>query len=166
LRDSIARAPAGASNRSAATRLPAPASRSWMSQSDCIRQGSRHPQQRCPSARQRRTQVREHRDFSGSNGMHIVRVRFLPAELATRLTAPRFPAQRSTSALSDRSFVASIRISRISVPLRASKHQVERKKDLARSSPLPSLPERVAKTFGPLCSPIAGERAAARRPRK
>jgi hypothetical protein len=52
--------------------------------------------------------------------MHIVSVRFPLAELAIRPTGPRFPAQGSKSAGSDRSFVGSVRISRISVPLRAT----------------------------------------------
>src|SRR4051812_21396829 len=57
---------------------------------------------------------------AGRTAMHIVSVRDSPAELAIRLTEPRFPAQGSKSAGGDRSFVGSIRISRISVPLRAT----------------------------------------------
>ena len=53
--------------------------------------------------------------------MHIISVPFPPAELATRLTEPRVPAQRSKSASSDSSLAVSLRIHRISVPLRAAK---------------------------------------------
>jgi hypothetical protein len=47
--------------------------------------------------------------------MHSVSLAVPPAELATQLTASRFPAQRSESAGRDRSLVGSIRIHRVSV---------------------------------------------------
>jgi hypothetical protein len=86
-----------------------------MSQSDFVPQHSRHAEQGRRSARQRRTHVRQHHVFAGRSAMHIVRVRIPPAELATRLTEPRFPAQRSKSAGSDWSLVTSGRMHRVSV---------------------------------------------------